>query len=152
MINLLLHYAQEAVGLEKPKYATSGSSGFDLRAAVLENAPVDMLPGEIAHIDLAIYSEIPVGYEIQIRSRSGLSLKHGVVVLNAPGTIDSDYRGRWGLIMYNAGKVVFQVKRGDRLAQAVLCPVARANIMMVLNKDLSETERGGGGYGSTGKR
>lgn len=129
-----------------PKYATSGSSGMDLCADV--EGAVDLLPGEIKLISSGIYLSIPNGYEAEIRPRSGLALKHGISLVNTPGTIDSDYRGLLSLIMINHGKNVFTIKRGDRIAQMVIKEVIRADIEVGVNLD--ETVRSGGGFGHTG--
>jgi len=123
---------------------TPSSSGVDLRAA--EEKVIE--PGDWALIGTGLYLEIPFGYEAQVRPRSGLALKHGVTVLNAPGTIDADYRGEVGVILINLGSKPFEVKVGDRIAQLVISAVCRACFEEV--KNLSETDRGAGGFGSTG--
>jgi len=130
-----------------PAYATSGSSGMDLRADV--EGEVALKPGEIKLISTGIYVSIPEGYEAEIRPRSGLALKHGVSLVNTPGTIDSDYRGLLSLIMINHGKDEFLIRRGDRVAQMVMKEVVKANIEVV--EELDETVRSGGGFGHTGK-
>lgn len=130
-----------------PSYATSGAAGADIRACI--TAPVVIKPGERALIPTGLLFEIPEGYEIQVRPRSGLALKHGITCLNSPGTIDSDYRGEIGVILINTGKEDFTVENNDRIAQIVLSPVIRADF--VTTGILSETERGSGGFGSTGK-
>ena len=127
-----------------PSYMTPSSSGVDLRAA--EEKVIE--PGDWALIGTGLYLEIPFGYEAQVRPRSGLALKHGVTVLNAPGTIDADYRGEVGVILINLGSKPFEVKVGDRIAQLVISAVCRACFEEV--KNLSETDRGAGGFGSTG--
>ncbi|MDD5428035.1 MAG: dUTP diphosphatase [Candidatus Omnitrophica bacterium] len=133
--------------LPLPKYATQGSSGMDLCADV--EGEVTILPGEIKLISSGIYLSIPAGYEAEIRPRSGLALKHGVSLVNTPGTIDSDYRGLLSLIMINHGKDPFKIKRGDRIAQMVIKEVIRAEI--VVKDSLDETVRASGGFGHTGK-
>jgi dUTP pyrophosphatase len=133
--------------LPLPKYATSGSSGMDLCADVEEE--VTILPGEIKLISSGIYLSIPRGYEAEIRPRSGLSLKHGISLVNTPGTIDSDYRGLLGLIMINHGNDPFSIRRGDRIAQMVIKEVIRAQIE--IKDSLDETVRSAGGFGHTGK-
>ena len=133
--------------LPLPKYATSGSSGMDLCADVEEE--VAILPGEIKLISSGIYLSIPQGYEAEIRPRSGLALKHGVSLVNTPGTIDSDYRGLLSLIMINHGKDPFKIRRGDRIAQMVIKEVIRAEIE--IKDSLDETVRSAGGFGHTGK-
>lgn len=129
-----------------PKYATKGSSGMDLYADV--DGEVTLMPGEIKLVSSGIYLCIPDGYEAEIRPRSGLALKHGISLVNTPGTIDSDYRGLLSLIMINHGKLPFTIKRGDRIAQMVIKEVVRAEIETA--EDLDETLRSGGGFGHTG--
>ncbi len=133
--------------LPLPKYATPGSSGMDLYADVEEE--VILLPGEIKLISSGIYLSIPSGYEAEIRPRSGLALKHGISLVNTPGTIDSDYRGLLSLIMVNHGKESFTIKRGERIAQMVIQEVLRADIAVV--EELDQTARAHGGFGHTGK-
>lgn len=130
-----------------PTYATLGASGMDLYADV--DGEVDLLPGEIKLISAGIYLGIPEGYEAEIRPRSGLALKHGISLVNTPGTIDSDYRGLIGLIMINHGKAAFTIKRGDRIAQMVVKDVVKADISLC--DELDETARSHGGFGHTGK-
>ena len=132
--------------LPVPSYATSGSSGVDLYADV-ENDTI-ISPGEIKLISCGIYIELPEGYEAQIRPRSGLSLKHGITLVNTPGTVDSDYRGLVNLIVINLGREEFTVKRGQRLAQMVIREVTRAEFVEL--EELGETERAHGGFGHTG--
>ena len=129
-----------------PKYATPGSSGMDLYADVKDK--IILSPGQIRLISCGLYLSIPEGYEAQIRPRSGLALKHGISLVNSPGTIDSDYRGLLSVIVINLGKEPFTVTRGDRIAQMVIKEVVRAN----LNEEehLSNTRRGHGGFGHTG--
>jgi len=128
-----------------PMYQTDASVGADLTS--VEN--VDIAPGEFKLVTPGIAVELPRGMEMQIRPRSGLALKHGVTVLNAPGTIDSDYRGPVGVILINHGKETFSVSPGDRIAQAVLSKAIIQNYKLV--KELSDTDRGEGGFGSTGR-
>jgi len=130
-----------------PEYATRGSSGMDLYADV--EGEVVLLPGEIKLISAGIYLDIPEGYEAEIRPRSGLALKHGISIVNSPGTIDSDYRGLIGLIMINHGKEPFTIRRCDRIAQMVIRDIARAEI--IVRSQLDETVRSHGGFGHTGK-
>jgi dUTP pyrophosphatase len=131
-------------GLELPEYATLGAAGMDVLAA--EDVT---LPSRGRHaVATGLAFAIPPGYEIQVRPRSGLALKHGITVPNTPGTIDSDYRGELKIILINHGDVAFEVKRGDRIAQLVLAPVTRASWLKV--DELDHTERGEGGFGSTG--
>ncbi|MCX8164231.1 MAG: dUTP diphosphatase [Aquificaceae bacterium] len=135
-----------AEGLPLPFYATEHASGMDLLAAVSE--PVLLKPLQRALIPTGIAVEIPPGYEAQIRPRSGLAIKHGITLLNTPGTIDADYRGEIKVILINLGEEDFLVRRGDRIAQMVICPVVKVDIEEV--QELSPTERGDGGFGSTG--
>ena len=132
--------------LPLPAYATDGSSGLDLRAALDE--PVKIPSGKISLIPTNLKVEIPHGYEIQIRPRSGLAVKHGVGVLNSPGTIDSDYRGEIKVILFNFSDDDFIVNRGDRIAQMVIAQVFKANLK--ITKDLNSSDRGEGGFGHTG--
>jgi len=132
--------------LPKPAYQTTGSAGMDLAAAVTK--PLEIGPGARAQVATGFMFAIPTGYEAQIRPRSGLALKHGVTVLNAPGTIDSDYRGEVSIVLINHGATPFTVNRGDRIAQMVIAPVAHGDLAEVVT--LSPTARGDGGYGSTG--
>lgn len=129
-----------------PAYQSEGAAGLDLRAAVRD--PVVLGPGERRLIPTGFAVAIPRGFEGQVRPRSGLALKHGVTVLNAPGTVDSDYRGELAVLLINHGSEAFVVERGARIAQLVLCAVAEADLRFV--DALSETARGEGGYGSTG--
>ncbi|MBM3501208.1 MAG: dUTP diphosphatase [Armatimonadetes bacterium] len=138
----------EAEGLELPHYASPGSAGMDLRAAIAE--PVTLQPGEIGLVTTGLRLAIPAGHEAQIRPRSGLALKHGLTIPNAPGTIDSDYRGVLQVILANLGREPFTIRRGDRIAQMVIAPVSRAELRPV--DQLADTERGEGGFGSSGRR
>ena len=137
---------EHAVGLSLPTYATEHSAGMDLSAA-LEEA-IEIGPGERALIPTGLSIALPAGYEAQIRPRSGLALKHGVTVLNAPGTIDADYRGEIKVILANLGTEPFTIERGMRIAQMVIAKHAHVEWEVV--KDLQESERGEGGFGSTG--
>ncbi len=129
-----------------PEYETSQSAGMDLRADLEETVLLD--PGGRTLIPTGLYIEIPAGYEAQVRPRSGLALKRGLTVLNAPGTIDSDYRGELGVILVNLSQEVQTVEPGERIAQLLFAPVTRGQLVEV--DILSETERGRGGFGSTG--
>lgn len=133
-------------GLPLPGYATSGAAGMDLLAAVAE--PITLAPGGRLLVPTGLVIALPPGHELQIRPRSGLALKHGIVVPNSPGTIDEDYRGELQVIVMNAGNAPFLIERGMRIAQAVLAPVLRAEWREV--ETLDDTERGAGGFGSTG--
>ena len=131
-----------------PHYQSQGSSGADLHADIPEQQPVTISPGRWERIPTGLRLEIPPGYEAQVRPRSGLSVKHGVTILNTPGTIDSDYRGEIQVILVNLGNEPFQVQRGDRIAQIIFAPVVHAEFR--LQNTLSRSERGEGGFGSTG--
>ena len=145
-IKVLLKRKDGCLDLPVPKYATSGSSGLDLSADV--EGEVVLMPGEIKLISSGIYISIPEGYEAEIRPRSGLALKHGVSLVNTPGTIDSDYRGLLSLIMINHGREPFTIRRGDRVAQMVIKEVIRADIE--ITGSLDDTTRASGGFGHTG--
>lgn len=132
--------------LPLPAYATPSAAGMDLLAALAE--PVTLAPGERRLVPSGIALALPEGFEAQVRPRSGLALRHGVTVLNSPGTIDADYRGEVGVLLVNLGEAPFTVARGDRIAQMVVAPVARASWSETA--DLPESERGAGGFGSTG--
>jgi len=130
-----------------PNYATSGSSGMDIRAAVIDEIIVE--PNSITLVPTNLSVDIPKGYELQVRPRSGLAVKNGIGILNSPGTIDSDYRGEIKIIMINLGKEIFKIKRGDRIAQLVLSKVYTAKL--IESDDLNYSQRGKGGFGHTGK-
>lgn len=132
--------------LPLPAYATRGAAGMDLLAAL--DAPLRLEPGQRGLVPTGLSIALPAGYELQVRPRSGLALKHGIVLPNAPGTIDEDYRGEVGVIVMNAGQEAFVVEPGMRIAQAVIAPVVRAT--WIECEDLDATERGAGGFGSTG--
>jgi len=134
--------------LPLPGYQTEGAAGCDLHAAVPADAPVEIAPGARAAIPTGLAMAIPAGYEGQVRPRSGLAARHGVTVLNTPGTIDSDYRGELTVILVNLGQSPFAVERGMRIAQLIVAPVAQAAFEDVA--DLDATGRGSGGFGSTG--
>ena len=139
--------ADRDVGL--PAYASAGAAGADLRANLPDRDAVAIAAGARALIPTGLMMAIPAGFEVQVRPRSGLALKHGVTVLNAPGTIDSDYRGEVGVILVNQGDAPFVVAHGDRIAQMIVAPVVRARFVEVTG--LSDTSRGQGGFGSTGR-
>ena len=146
MIEILIKRLSEEVSL--PKYETSGSSGMDLAANIDDKITIDS--GKTVIIPTGLSLSIPKGFEVQIRPRSGLAAKQKITVLNTPGTIDADYRGEIKVILINLGKDSFIVERGLRIAQMVVCPVVQAQLKEV--DDLSETERGKGGFGSTGTK
>jgi dUTP pyrophosphatase len=137
---------KSADDIELPGYATEGSAGMDIRAAV--NSDVVLEPGELTMIPTGFVIELPQGYEAQIRPRSGLAARHAIGVLNAPGTIDSDYRGEVKILVMNFGKDRFTVRRGDRIAQMIVAPYTRVSWDEV--DKLNETDRGSGGFGHTG--
>ena len=137
-------------GLPLPAYQTAAAAGLDLMAAVPDGYPVTIAPGAYAMIPTGIALALPEGTEGQVRPRSGLAAKHGVTVLNAPGTIDADYRGEVNVLLVNHGQAVFVVERGMRIAQLVIATVAIASIHIV--EKLAETDRGSGGFGSTGTK
>lgn len=137
-----------AEGLPLPAYATAGAAGMDLLAAVA--APLTLAPGDRVLVPTGLKVALPAGYEMQVRPRSGLALKHGIVLPNGPGTVDEDYRGELQVIVMNAGREPFTIERGMRIAQAIVAPVVRAEWREVA--ELPETARGEGGFGSTGTR
>jgi dUTP pyrophosphatase len=130
-------------------YQTAHAAGLDLLAALPADAPMILAAGKYALVPTGLTIALPPGYEAQVRPRSGLAAKHGVTVLNAPGTIDADYRGEIGVLLINHGAAAFTIQRGERIAQMVIAPVARAEL--VIAGSLSATERGSGGFGSTGR-
>ena len=130
-----------------PRYESAGAAGMDLRAFI--DADVTILPMGRAKIPTGLYIEVPQGYEAQVRPRSGLADRHGITILNAPGTVDSDYRGELEVILVNLGSEPFTLKNGDRIAQLVISPVIRSLLSEAAS--LSETRRGSGGFGSTGR-
>lgn len=132
-----------------PCYETAGAAGADIRANLADRGVVVVQPGARALVATGICLEIPAGFEVQVRPRSGLALKHGVTLANAPGTIDSDYRGPLGVILLNTGDKAFEVRHGDRIAQMVVAPVVQARFDLVDTLDASA--RGAGGFGSTGR-
>lgn len=139
--------ADQSLGL--PAYETTGAAGADLRANFADGQAVTLDAGARALVPTGLCMAIPAGYEVQIRPRSGLALRHGVTLLNTPGTIDSDYRGPLGVIMVNLGDAPFEVTHGMRIAQMVVAPVVQAAFETVVRLD--ETARGAGGFGSTGQ-
>jgi len=146
--SLKIRLLDHAKGLAAPKYQSSAASGLDLVAAISADCPVKLHPGERQLIPTGLAVELPHGMEAQVRPRSGLALKYGITVLNSPGTIDADYRGEISVVLINHGTEVFEVVRGTRIAQLVVAPVVRLEVLQV--DELSTTERGSGGYGSTG--
>jgi dUTP pyrophosphatase len=136
-------------GLSLPAYQSALAAGLDLLAAVAEDAPIILAPGKYALVPTGLSIALPPGYEAQVRPRSGLAARHGVTVLNAPGTVDADYRGEIGVPLINHGDVPFTIRRGERIAQMVIATVVQAEFVEVTT--LSPTERGSGGFGSTGR-
>ena len=150
MVRIDIEYdtgADRAIAL--PTYATEGAAGADLRANLPGGTSVTVAPGERALVPTGLRMAIPEGFEVQIRPRSGLALKHGITLLNSPGTIDSDYRGPVGVIVLNTGNTAFEIAHGERIAQMVVAPVSRA--VFDLAEGLDVTARGIGGFGSTGR-
>ena len=145
MIEIQLKRLPHGKGLPTPSYATDGAAGLDVVAA----EALTLAPGERHAVATGFAIAIPEGYEVQVRPRSGLALKHGITCLNTPGTIDHDYRGEVKVILANLGSEPFEVRRGERIAQLVPAPVTRAHFSEVV--ELAETSRGAGGFGSTGR-
>ncbi len=140
--------SEEFNNIPIPSYATDGSAGMDIRAALAE--PVVLKPMKIKMIPTNLLVEIPFGYEIQVRPRSGLAAKHGISILNSPGTIDSDYRGEVKIILINFGSEKFAIKPGDRIAQLIVSKVYKVKLVEV--KELNQSNRGEGGFGHTGSQ
>ncbi len=148
-IKIDIRQLPHAGGLALPAYQSAHAAGLDLLAAVPQDAPTILAPGKHALIPTGLTIALPPGYEAQIRPRSGLAAKHGVTVLNAPGTVDADYRGEIGVLLINHGAAPFAIRRGERIAQMVIAAVVRAELTPVAA--LSATDRGDGGFGSTGR-
>ena len=139
-----------AEGLPLPAYETPGAAGMDLRAAVPEDEPMTLRPGSRAMVPTGLCIAVPEGYEAQVRPRSGLAARQGITCLNTPGTVDSDYRGEVKVILINLGEEDAVIRRGERIAQLVICPVVQAS--WAESGSLDDTARGAGGFGSTGGR
>jgi len=148
-VRIEIRQLPHADGLPLPAYQSAHAAGLDLVAAVPENAPLVLPPGQYALVPTGLSIALPAGFEAQVRPRSGLAAKHGVTVLNAPGTVDADYRGEIGVLLINHGGEPFTVRRGERIAQMVIGSVVRAELVVV--SALSQTDRGSGGFGSTGR-
>ncbi|MBB4373986.1 dUTP pyrophosphatase [Bradyrhizobium sp. cir1] len=148
-VTVELQRLAHAEGLPLPAYQTAEAAGLDLMAAVPEAEPMTLAPGQYALVPTGLAIALPPGYEAQVRPRSGLAAKHGITVLNSPGTIDADYRGEIKVILINHGAAPFAIKRGERIAQMVIAPVVQAALVPVAT--LSATDRGAGGFGSTGR-
>ncbi len=145
VVVMLRHVGGRGVPLDLPRYETAGAAGMDLRA----DEPFTLAPGERRLVPTGLALEIPAGHEGQVRPRSGLAVRHGIALVNAPGTIDSDYRGEVQVLLVNLGQAPATFARGDRIAQLVIAPVTRATLEVV--DDLGPTGRGSGGFGSTGR-
>lgn len=145
----VIHDAGADRDVPLPSYETAGAAGADIRANLPDRGQLVLEPGARALVPTGLRIEIPAGYEVQIRPRSGLALKHGITLPNSPGTIDADYRGPLGVIVMNAGQQTFEICHGDRIAQMIVAPVLQARFELV--DTLGETERGAGGFGSTGR-
>jgi dUTP pyrophosphatase len=148
-IKLDIRQLPHAEGLPLPAYQSARAAGLDLLAAVPDNVPLVLAPGKQAMVPTGLAIALPKGFEAQVRPRSGLAAKHGITVLNSPGTIDADYRGEIQVILINHGVEPFAIRRGERIAQMVIAPVVQAELNPV--SALPETSRGGGGFGSTGR-
>lgn len=149
LIKIAVRQLPHGEGLALPAYQTAHAAGLDLLAAVPADAPLVLAPGKHAMVPTGLTIALPEGYEAQVRPRSGLAAKHGVTVLNAPGTVDADYRGEVAVLLINHGPEPFTIRRGERIAQMVIAQVARADFVSVT--ELSSTNRGAGGFGSTGR-
>jgi len=149
MVKVDIRQLPHAEGLALPTYQSAAAAGLDLLAAVADNAPLVLAPGRHATVPTGLAIALPPGFEAQVRPRSGLAAMHGVTVLNSPGTIDADYRGEISVILINHGEAPFTIRRGERIAQMVIAPVARAELAVAAS--LSTTDRGSGGFGSTGR-
>jgi dUTP pyrophosphatase len=148
-ITIDLRVLPHGEGLALPAYQTAHAAGLDLLAAVPDDAPVVLAPGRHAMVPTGLSIALPAGFEAQVRPRSGLAAKHGVTVLNAPGTIDADYRGEVCVLLINHGLEPFTIRRGERIAQIVIAALVRADFNIATS--LPATERGSGGFGSTGR-
>jgi dUTP pyrophosphatase len=149
MIDIALKWLPHGVGLPLPKQHSAGAAGVDLVAALEPDAVLALAPGKRALVPCGFAMALPQGYEAQVRPRSGLASKYGVSVLNSPGTIDADYRGEVKVILINFGDEVFEIRRGDRIAQMVVAPVSA--VAFAETDSLDETQRGAAGFGSTGR-
>jgi dUTP pyrophosphatase len=149
MVKVEIKQLPHGEGLALPAYQSADAAGLDLLAAVPENSPLILAPGARALVPTGLTIALPSGYEAQVRPRSGLAAKHGITVLNAPGTVDADYRGEIGVLLINHGNAPFAIRRGERIAQMVIAAVVRAEL--VAATALSATNRGSGGFGSTGR-
>lgn len=147
-----VHQLPHGLGLDLPEAATAHAAGMDLRAAIPEGEVWELAPGQRRLVPTGLVMAIPQGFEGQVRPRSGLALKHGLTVLNAPGTIDADYRGEVQVLLVNHGEAAFALRRGERIAQLLVAPAASWTWIPESEPEaLGDTGRGGGGYGSTGR-
>ncbi len=147
-----VHQLPHGLGLDLPVAATPHAAGMDLRAAIPEGEAWEICPGQRRLVPTGLVMAIPPGFEGQVRPRSGLALRHGLTVLNAPGTIDADYRGEVAVVLVNHGEAPFELRRGERIAQLLVAPVASWTWVPEPSVEaLGDTERGSGGYGSTGR-
>lgn len=146
LVKVQIKVLPEAEGLSLPQYETAYAAGMDLRAAIAEDVVLE--PGAVALVTTGLQIALPEGYEAQVRPRSGLAIKKGITVVNAPGTIDADYRGTVQVGLVNLSREAFTIRRGDRIAQMIVAPVSRAEWAVV--EELEETQRGEGGFGHTG--
>lgn len=149
MVTLRIRRLPHATELPAPAYATAGAAGLDLFAAVAEDAPIVLSPGARATVPTGLCIEVPTGFEAQVRARSGRALREGLAMVNGPGTIDSDYRGEVAVLAINLGADEIVIRRGERIAQLVVAPVVRVDVLEV--DELSDSKRGHGGFGSTGR-
>ena len=148
-VSIGLVWLAHGEGLPLPRQQTPGAAGLDLAAALLPDESIEIAPSAVAMIPTGLTIALPQGYEAQIRPRSGLAAKHGITVLNSPGTVDADYRGEIKVLLINHGPAAFTVRRGERIAQMVVAPVSR--VIFEERETLDATERGTGGHGSTGR-
>jgi dUTP pyrophosphatase len=149
VVKVAIRQLPHGEGLALPAYQSADAAGLDLLAGVPEHAPMVIAPGQYAMVPTGLLIALPSGYEAQVRPRSGLAAKHGVTVLNSPGTIDADYRGEINVLLINHGTSPFTIRRGERIAQMVIAAAVQVELNPVTS--LPETERSGGGFGSTGR-
>jgi dUTP pyrophosphatase len=148
-VRIGLKWLAHGAGLPLPRQQTAGAAGLDLAAAIGTDEVLTIAPGDYAMVPTGLAIALPEGYEAQIRPRSGLAARHGVTVLNSPGTVDADYRGEVKILLINHGRQDFELRRGERIAQMVVAPVSA--VELVETDELDATERGTGGHGSTGR-
>ena len=148
-VRIGLKWLAHGAGLPLPRQQTAGAAGLDLAAAIAADEVLTIAPGDYVMVPTGLAIALPEGFEAQIRPRSGLAAKHGVTVLNAPGTVDADYRGEVKILLINHGKQAFALRRGERIAQMVVAPVSVVELVEI--DELDETGRGTGGHGSTGR-